>query len=139
MKGKVSARSVYTFLSFKQTRERMSVRAGEQARRELQGCLWYLTGAIHPLFDTPLPISPRHGPAHRLTTITSLKGLSTSLSLHFITGLLNSKSFPSPVVNPRLLLNSYFQMLSLSSPCGSSPPGERSTHPPPMSQYPGVA
>ena len=51
VKGKVSARFVYTFLAFKQTRERMSVRAGEQARRELQGCLWYLTGAIRPLFD----------------------------------------------------------------------------------------
>lgn len=108
-----------------------SVRAtGKQGPR---GRLW------RPLLEaTPLPFGPRPAPPPRPSPSLcqdhiTLKGSARpSLSLHFTPGLPNSKSFPSPVVNPRLLSNSDFQMLS--PPYGSSLPGEQSTRPPPTSR-----
>lgn len=84
-----------------------------------------------PCPSGPAP-PPRPSPSLCHDHITLKGSARPSLSLHFTPGLPNSKSFPSPVVNPRLLSNSDFQMLS--PPYGSSLPGEQSTRPPPTSR-----
>lgn len=129
-KGPVSAACVHGSVSpADEMRGRSVLATGKQGPPRLS--VMPPSGGHAPALRLPPPRPPRPSPLLCHDHITLKGSARPSLSLHFTPGLPNSKRFPSPVVNPRLLSNSDFQMLS--PPYGSSLPGEQSTRPPPTS------
>lgn len=130
-KGPVSAACVHGSVSpADEMRGRSVLASGKQGPPRLS--VMPPSGGHAPALRLPPPRPPRPSPllCHDHITLKGSARPSVSLpSVH--TWFTKFKTFPSPVVNPRLLSNSDFQMLS--PPYGSSLPGEQSTCPPPTS------